>query len=319
MQWIRFTIETTTEACDSVCGVLYGLGYDSVEIEDGTPVHDPIQGRDYEELMPDGYEDDGSARVHFYVEDGADLNAITTEVEAAIGELKDNGVNVGEATVKSSVTKDEDWANNWKEYFHSFSVGDIYIHPSWEEPGAEAEGKTVVQIDPGVSFGTGHHESTQLIIKQMSKYLKPGNSVLDVGCGSGILSVIAQKMGAGFITGIDIDADCVASSYSNMKRNDVGRFFGEFMVGDLSVDATLGGRIPESGYDIIFANLLADIIMSMPEALFRALKPGGVLITSGIIDFKTDEVKECLKDHGFALVDVSEQGEWRSITATKEI
>ncbi len=317
MQWIKFTVETTTEAEDEVCGVLYGLGYDAVEIEDHVPVHDEIQGADYEELTPDNWEDDGSAHVHFYVEEGSDSERIAMEVSTAITELKKNGINIGAGTVSRTLTRDEDWANNWKEFFHAFSVGDIYIHPSWEEPGPEADGKTIVQIDPGVSFGTGHHESTQLIIKQMSKYLKPGDAVFDVGCGSGILSIIAEKLGAGFIAGVDIDPDCVASSYHNMKRNGAKKFFGEFMVGDLSQDETLGGRIPECGYEVIFANLLADIIMSLPNALYRALKPGGILITSGIIDFKVEEVYDSLRAAGFMVIDTLEQGEWRSITAKK--
>ena len=317
MQWIKLTVETTTEAEDEVCGVLYGLGYDAVEIEDHIPVHDEIQGADYEELIPDNWEDDGTAKVHFYVEEGSDSERIAMEVSSAVAELKKNGIDIGAGIVSRTITRDEDWANNWKKFFHAFSVGDIYIHPSWEEPGDEALGKTVVQIDPGVSFGTGHHESTQLIIKQMSKYLKPGDSVFDVGCGSGILSVIAEKLGAGFITGVDIDPDCVASSYNNMKRNGAKKFFGEFMVGDLSQDISLGDRIPESGYDVVFANLLADIIMSMPKGLYRATKPGGVLITSGIIDFKVEEVKKSLADAGFEIIDVLEQGEWRSVTARK--
>ena len=317
MQWLKFTVETTTEAEDEVCGILYGLGYDSVEIEDLLPVHDDIQGQDYEELTPDRPEDDGTAYVHFYVEEGADSERIAMDVQTTVSELRTGGVDVGAGTVSVSTTRDEDWANNWKQYFHSFTVGDIYIHPSWEEPGADAVGHVVVEIDPGVSFGTGHHESTQLIIAEMSKYLKPGDSVLDVGCGSGILSVIAQKLGAGFITGVDIDADCVAASYSNMKTNGAKKFFGEFMIGDLSADETLGGRIPEHGYDVIFANLLADIIMSMPHALYRALKEEGTLLASGIIDFKVDEVRDCLENTGFSTVEVLEQGEWRSIIAKK--
>ncbi len=317
MQWVKFTIETLADAEDEVCGVLYGLGYDAVEIEDLRPVSDVIQGQDYEELTPDRPEDDGSARVHFYVEDGADAESVAMEVSGALQQLRDNGFDIGSGRVTKSVTKDEDWANNWKEYFHAFSVGDIYIHPSWEEPGPEAEGRTVVEIDPGVSFGTGHHESTQLIIRQMAEFLKPGDSVFDVGCGSGILSVIAQKLGAGFITGVDIDTDCILASYENMKKNGVERFFGEFLVGDISKDMTLGGRIPENGYDVLFANLLADIIMSMPDALYRATKPGGVILTSGIIDFKVEEVKKCLTDAGFKDPVISEQGEWRSIRAVK--
>ncbi len=317
MQWIKFTIDTTVEAEDEVCGVLYGLGYDSVEIEDHAPVHDEIQGTDYEELTPDNWEDDGTARVNFYVEEGSDGEMISMEVQTAVAELRKNGVEIGAGTVSRSITRDEDWANNWKEYFHAFSVGDIYIHPSWEAYGEEANGKTIVEIDPGVSFGTGHHESTQLIIRQMAEYLKPGDSVFDVGCGSGILSVIAEKLGAGFITGVDIDPDCVAASYSNMKKNCKKKFFGEFMVGDLTVDETLGGRIPENGYDVVFANLLADIIMGMTHGLYRALKPGGVILTSGIIDFKADEVKESLINAGFKDPVVIEQGEWRSIRAIK--
>ena len=317
MQWTKFTIDTLVAAEDAVCGVLYDLGYDAVEIEDHAPVHDEIQGADYEELTPDGWVDDGTARIHFYVEDGVDSESIAMEVQGALYTLRESGTDIGPGTVGVSVTRDEDWANNWKEFFHGFTVGEIYIHPSWEEPDERSEGRTVVQIDPGVSFGTGHHESTRLIIAAMPGYLKPGDSVFDVGCGSGILSVIARKLGAGFITGVDIDPDCIAASYSNMQKNGYKQIFGEFMVGDMSKDETLGGRIPEGGYDVVFANLLADIIMSMPKALYRALKPGGVLLTSGIIDFKEEQVRECLENVGFTVLETLKEGEWRSIIVKK--
>jgi ribosomal protein L11 methyltransferase len=175
----------------------------------------------------------------------------------------------------------------------------------------------VIEIDPGVSFGTGKHESTQLVIRQLQKYLKKGDQVLDVGCGSGILSIVALKLGAAHVVGTDIDADCIVSTVDNMQVNHLPKEAGEFYVGNLTDDEALQGQVGMECYDLVCANILADIIIPMAPALYRTLRAGGILITSGIIDFKEEAVAEALKVAGFRLAESNAQGEWRSITAEK--
>ena len=222
MQWLKFTVETTTEAEDEVCGILYGLGYDSVEIEDLLPVHDDIQGQDYEELTPDRPEDDGTAYVHFYVEEGADSERIAMDVQTTVSELRAGGVDVGAGTVSVSTTKDEDWANNWKQYFKPFKVGEkLVIKPSWEDYD-NSDGRIILEIDPASSFGTGKHHTTRLCLEVLEKYLNKGDRLLDMGCGSGILSIGAMLLGASSAVAVDIDP--VSGNATNIKRFFCGVF-----------------------------------------------------------------------------------------------
>lgn len=356
MLWTKCIIHTTTALEEDVAYRLSLLGIDAVEIEDFSEISNELQGGTFAELQPDRPADDGTARVIFYLDEEADVGAVLSDVRAALGELRVRGDSAFAQTsgdgnpegngsaadfvIDIETTQDEDWANNWKEYFHAFTVDDILIKPSWESleeslAAGIAEGTavshdevvladgsvlTVVEIDPGLSFGTGAHESTQLVIKQMKNYLAadlPDFRVLDVGCGSGILSVIALKKGVSHIVGTDIDEDCIASTYENMKKNGFAETCGDFYVGDLATDADLQNVVGKENYDLIFANILADIIIGMADALYAAAKEGGVLISSGIIDFKESEVKSALEKAGFSIIETTAMGEWRSVTARR--
>lgn len=318
MRWIKYTIRTTTEAEDLVCAMLGEKGIVNVEIDNLVPVLDgDRQGGVFEELQPDMAADDGKSQVSFYLEEGQDATELLSDLKEELDDMK-TYANVGKGSITTEISDEADWRDNWKQFFSSFTIGDVFIKPTWEEAPADLEGKTLVEIDPGVSFGTGKHESTQLVIKQMDKYLKPKQEVLDVGCGSGILSIIALKMGAAHVVGTDIDEDCIASSYENFDVNHLEHSLGDFYVGNLIDDEKLQAKVGKDKYDVVFANILADIIIPMAPALADAMKPEGYLITSGIIDFKEDEVKRALENAGLEIVECNAQGEWRNVTARKQ-
>ncbi|MCR5196030.1 MAG: 50S ribosomal protein L11 methyltransferase [Pseudobutyrivibrio sp.] len=318
MNWIKYTINTITTAEEIVSAALMELGIVSIEIENNVPVSGENQGGEFEELQPDLPEDDGLSKVSFYLGEDDDHEDIIQQVKVALAELKET-MDVGEATIDTSVTKQEDWINNWKQFFKPFYIDDILIKPTWEELGPEDKGKIFVEIDPGVSFGTGKHETTQLCIRQLKKYLKPGNEILDIGCGSGILSIIASKLldGDCHLVGTDIDDDCIASTYENFEVNHIPRESGDYYVGNLTDDKQLQDKVGYEKYDVVVANILADIIIGMAEAVPPTMKPGAYFITSGIIDFKENEVKEALEAVGLTILEVNHQGEWVNITARK--
>lgn len=314
MRWTKFTIDTTEEAEDLVSGVLFDEGITNIEIEDLLPV-EALEGEEYEELQPDRGEDDGSSRISFYVEEGEDYGALLERIKISLESLR-AFVDLGTGHIEISSTDEADWRNKWKDYFHSFQVGDIFIHPSWEElePGHEKD--VVLQIDPGITFGTGKHETTQLCIKALGKYLKGGEKVLDVGCGSGILSMVALKKGAKSVVGTDIDPACVDAVKENLSRNDLPLDAMTCYIGDLTTDKTIQQNVG-GDYDVVVANILADIIIGMIDAIASAMKPGTVFISSGIIDFKQTEVEEAFRKAGLTVIETGEQGEWRSVIGRK--
>ncbi len=316
MKWMKFTIDTTEEAEDLVTATLSELGIDAVEIEDLMPIDDSErEGGHFEELQPDLPEDDGSSRINFYLEEGQEYSELLSELGNELEKLR-NIVDLGKGEIRISETEDTDWRDNWKSFFHSFEIENVLIKPTWEAVETK-EDQIVVEIDPGVAFGTGKHETTQLCIRQMQKYLKDGDEVFDVGCGSGILSIIALKMGAAHTVGTDIDDDCIASTAANFEVNHLEQSLGDFYVGNLTDDKALQDQVGYDKYDVIVSNILADIIIGMAEQLKNALKPGGYLITSGIINFKEEEVKAALEAAGLRVVEINVQGEWVNITATK--
>ena len=225
---------------------------------------------------------------------------------------------IGEGTITQSETEDVDWINNWKQFFQSFYIDDILIKPTWEELKEEDKDKFLIEIDPGVSFGTGKHETTQLCIRQIRKYMNEGDKVLDVGCGSGILSIVALKLGASHVVGTDLDENCMTSTYENMAVNHLDKELGEFYVGNLIDDTALQKQVGTEEYDIVVANILADVIIPMAPVIPARLKENGIFITSGIIDFKENEVKAAIEAAGLTVLEINHQGEWVNITAQKK-
>lgn len=323
MKWDKYTIATTTAAEDVVSAVLSELGIEGVEIENHVPLTEEEAGDmfiDFPLQMPP---DDGTSRVSFYLDAQEEHAEILSRVRESLKDLREF-MDIGSGEITASQTEDADWMNNWKQFFTSFTIDDIVIKPTWEELKPEDTGRILIEIDPGISFGTGKHETTQLCIRQLQKYIRKINSgqeegikVLDVGCGSGILSIAALKLGAGHVTGIDVDENCIVSAYENMAVNHLKRSEGEFYVGNLIDDEDVQKRAGCGEYDIVAANILADVIIPMAPHLLPCLKKDGILITSGIIDFKKDEVYQALEAAGFAVLEVNEQGEWVNITACR--
>ncbi|RKJ65730.1 50S ribosomal protein L11 methyltransferase [Roseburia sp. 1XD42-69] len=319
MKWNKFTIKTTTLGEDFLSAMLSDLGIEGIEIEDNVPLTKQDQAEMFIDFLPELPPDEGIGYVSFYLEDGKDHREILEQVKAGIEEQR-QFVDVGEGTITASDTEDLDWMNNWKQYFHAFTIDDILIKPTWEELKPEDKDKFLIEIDPGISFGTGKHETTQLCIRQLSKYIKEYKKdapvkVLDVGCGSGILSIVALKLGADFVLGTDLDENCITSTRENMEINHLPAESGNFYVGNLIDDGELQSKVGTS--DIVVANILADVIIPMAKVIPSLLKEGGVFITSGIIDFKENEVRDAIKAAGMEIIEVNHQGEWVNVTARK--
>ena len=319
MKWKNYTIETTTAAEDYMSSMLMELGIEGIEIEDNVPLSKEDQADMFIDFLPELPPDEGISHVSFYLEDdGSDYTELLKQVKVALEQLRDM-VEVGSGVISSSETEDLDWINNWKKYFSSFTIENILIKPTWEELKEEDKDKFMIEIDPGISFGTGKHETTQLCIKELIKYIKKEEApkVLDVGCGSGILSIVALKLGAREVVGTDLDADCMISTRENMEVNHLPENLGKFYVGNLIDDVELQETVGTEEYEIVVANILADVIIPMAPVIPARLKKGGLFITSGIIDFKENQVKEAIEAAGMEIVQINHQGEWVNITARK--
>ena len=317
MKWKKFTIKTTTQAEDFISAMLNELGIDGIEIEDNIPLSEEDQKGMFIDFPPELPEDKGISKVSFYLEESEDTATLLKQVEAGLEEQR-KFVEIGEGTITQSETEDVDWINNWKQFFQSFYIDDILIKPTWEELKEEDKDKFLIEIDPGVSVGTGKHETTQLCIRQIRKYMNEGDKVLDVGCGSGILSIVALKLGASHVVGTDLDENCMTSTYENMAVNHLDKELGEFYVGNLIDDTALQKQVGTEEYDIVVANILADVIIPMAPVIPARLKENGIFITSGIIDFKENEVKAAIEAAGLTVLEINHQGEWVNITAQKK-
>lgn len=226
-------------------------------------------------------------------------------------------LDVGECTIEESQTEDVDWVNNWKQYFHQFYIDDILVIPSWEKVEEKDENKLVIHIDPGTAFGTGTHETTQLCIRQLKKYVKKDARILDVGCGSGILGMLALKFGAGYSVGTDLDPCAIDATHENMEVNGISKEQYEVMIGNIIDDTAVQDAVGYEKYDIVAANILADVLIPLTPVIVRQMKQGGVYITSGIIDNKEAVVVKALEAAGLEVLEVNHQGEWVSVTARK--
>ena len=316
MKWNRFTLKTKTEAEDIVICTLAEVGIEGVEIQDKQPLTDEDKAQMFVDIMPEGPADDGIAYLNFYLEEDADTEAILKDVKAALEDLR-SFVDIGEATITESQTEDKDWINNWKQYFHQFYVDDILIVPSWEEVKAEDKDKMILHIDPGTAFGTGMHETTQLCIRQLKKYVTEDTEILDVGCGSGILGMLALKFGAKHSVGTDLDPCAIDATYENMDNNGISRDQYEVMIGNIIDDKEVQDKVGYEKYDIVAANILADVLVPLTPVIIHQLKKGGIYITSGIIEDKEEVVVEAVKKAGLEVLEVNHQGEWVSVTARK--
>lgn len=316
MKWNKFRIKTTTEAEDIVCSSLMDLGIQGVEVEDKIPLTQREKEQMFVDILPEIDVDDGVAYISFYLEEDEDKEKM---LQAVHEELKEIGtyVNVGSMEIEESQTEDVDWVNNWKQYFHQFTIDDVLIIPSWEDVQPEDEDKMIIHIDPGTAFGTGMHETTQLCIRQIKKYVTEDTEILDVGCGSGILGMLALKFGAKHSTGTDLDPCAIDATHENMDVNGISRDQYRVMIGNIIDDKEVQDQVGYDRYDIVAANILADVLVPLTPVILNHLKTGGIYITSGIIEEKEETVVEAVKAAGLEVLEVNHQGEWVSVTARK--
>ena len=316
MHWNKFTLKTLSAVEDIVISTLAEAGVEGVEIEDKVPLTEQDKQQMFVDILPEGPEDDGIAYLNFYLDEDEDKDALLARVKEELDELR-SFMDIGECTITESQTEDKDWINNWKQYFHQFYVDDILIIPSWEEVKPEDESKMIIHIDPGTAFGTGMHETTQLCMRQLKKYVKEETELLDVGTGSGILSIVALKLGAGHAVGTDLDPCAISAAKENLETNDIPVGKMDVMIGNIIDDREVQDAVGYEKYDIVTANILADVLIPLTPVILHQMKKGGIYITSGIIDEKETEVVDAIKAAGLEVLEVTHQGEWVSVTARK--
>ena len=316
MKWNQFRLTTTTEAEDIVSSMLMDLGIQGVQIEDKVPLTQGDKEQMFVDILPDMPEDDGKAYLTFYLDEDEDTGTILMQVRRELEEMR-SYLDVGECTIEESQTEDVDWVNNWKKYFHQFYIDDILVIPSWENVEPKDQDKMIIHIDPGTAFGTGMHETTQLCIRQLKKYVTEDTEILDVGCGSGILGMLALKFGAKHSVGTDLDPCAIDATHENMEVNGIRKDQYEVMIGNIIDDKEVQDKVGYEKYDIVVANLLADVLIPLTPVILHQLKAGGIYITSGIIDVKEEVVVEAVKASGLEVLEVNHQGEWVSVTARK--
>lgn len=314
MRWNRFTISTRTQAEDLIISALDDIGIQGVEIRDHVPLSEEDKARMFVDILEEGPADDGKASLCFYLEEDEDPQDVVERVREVLRELS-SFTDIGEGTVEVSQTEDADWINNWKEYFHQFSIDDILIVPSWEEAVPGENTRMIIHMDPGTAFGTGMHETTQLVVRSLKKYCHPGDQVLDVGTGSGILGIVALKLGAGHVLGTDLDPCAASAVEENLGANGISGEDFRMVLGNLIEDPSLAG---DEAYDLVLANILPDVLVPLTPVVAGLMKPGGYYITSGILSGKEEAVLSAVREAGLTPVEVTAQGEWVSVTARKE-
>ena len=327
MKWKKFRIKTKTEAEDIIISTLYDIGLEGAQIEDNVPLTPLEKEQMFVDILPQMQEDDGIAYLSFFVEETEDgkllMNGEVTQEEEILNEVKTeleglrDFMDIGEGSIAVDETEDIDWINNWKQYFKQFYVDDILIIPSWEEVKEEDKDRMIIHIDPGTAFGTGMHETTQLCIRQLKKFVKEDTELLDVGTGSGILSIVALKLGAKHAVGTDLDPCAVPAVEENKEVNEIPTQDFDMMIGNIIDDKGVQDKVGYEKYDIVVANILADVLVPLTPVIVNQMKKGGIYITSGIIDNKEETVVEAVKAAGLEVLEVTYQGEWVSVTARK--
>ncbi len=328
MKWMKFRIKTIVDAEDVIISTLYDIGLEGAQIEDKVPLTALEKEQMFVDILPDGPADDGIAYLSFFVEEKEDgsleLNGSSTDKDAVAVRIQEEledlrlFMEIGEGTITVAETEDIDWINNWKQYFHQFYIDDLLVIPSWEEVKEEDRDKKILHIDPGTAFGTGMHETTQLCIRQIRKFLTEETELLDVGTGSGILAILALLYGAKHAVGTDLDPCAVEAVAQNMEANGILAEAFWMTIGNLITDKAVQDKVGYECYDIVVANILADVLVPLTPVIVHQLKKGGVYITSGIIDNKEQTVREAIEAAGLTVIEVTYQGEWVSVTARKE-
>ena len=316
MKWKKFRLTTTEAAEDIVTATLADCGIEGVEIVDKAPLTEEEKQQMFVDIPPQEQDDDGTAQLFFYLDPEEDHEPVLARVREELESLR-QFMDIGSGAIDISETEDVDWINNWKQYFKQFTIDDILVVPSWEEVREEDRDKMILHIDPGTAFGTGMHETTQLCIRQLKKYIRPGYEVLDVGTGSGILSIIACKLGACHALGTDLDPCAVPAVKENCEANGLAEGQVELLLGNLIDDPAVQEQAGRERYDVALANILADVLVPLMPAVSAALKPGGVCILSGILEGQEQKVIDAAQKAGMPLEEVTQNGEWIGVTCRK--
>lgn len=333
MKWMKFRIKTVVEAEDIIISELYDRGLEGAQIEDKVPLSPLEKEQMFVDILPETEADDGVAYLSFFVEEredgslnlggaaeggtAADKEGVLARIEEALAEVR-QFMEIGDGTVTVSETEDIDWINNWKQYFHQFCIDDLLVIPSWEDVKEEDRNKKILHIDPGTAFGTGMHETTRLCIRQIKKHLAAETELLDVGTGSGILSIVALMYGAKHAVGTDLDPCAAEAVAQNKAANGIREQDFTLLIGNIITEREVQDKVGYGCYDIVVANILADVLVPLTSVIVPCLKPGGIYITSGIIEGKEELVTQACEAVGLAVLEVNALGEWRSVTAQKK-
>ncbi len=329
MMWKKLTIKTTTEAEDILIASLYEVGLQGAQIEDNVPLTALEKEQMFVDILLPVQDDDGVAYLHFFVEEDPQTGMLVSEefgeitidelisrIDQKLDEVREF-IDIGDGDITLSSTEDKDWINNWKEFFHQFHVDDLLIVPSWEEVKEEDQNKKVLHIDPGTAFGTGMHETTQLCIRQIKQYVSSETNLLDVGTGSGILSIVALMYGAKSALGTDLDPCAEGAVAENMEANHISQDKFTMFIGNIITEHSALEKVGFEKYEMVVANILAEVLVELTPVVYKCLKPGGVYITSGIIDDKEETVVRAIEKAGLEVLEVNYQGEWVIVTAQK--
>lgn len=325
MKWTQLRIKTISDAEDMIISELYDIGLEGAQIEDKVPLTAREKEQMFVDIMPDVPDDDGVAYLNFFIQQEEDEseadhdNRVKEIMENAKAVLEDirSYMEIGDGTIEIRETEDKDWINNWKEFFHQFYVDDLLVIPSWEEVKEEDKDKMILHIDPGTAFGTGMHETTQLCIRALKKYVNNETVLLDVGTGSGILGILSLMFGGKYVIGTDLDPCAVEAVADNIAHNNIDKDKFKLIIGNIIDDKAVQDEVGYDKYDIVAANILADVLIPLTPVIINQMKKGGIYITSGIIDMKEEVVKKAIEDAGLEVLEVNHQGEWVGIVARK--
>ena len=325
MKWTQLRIKTISDAEDMIISELYDIGLEGAQIEDKVPLTAREKEQMFVDIMPDVLDDDGVAYLNFFIQQEEDeseadhdkrVKEIMENAKAVLDDIR-SYMEIGDGTIEIRETEDKDWINNWKEFFHQFYVDDLLVIPSWEEVKEEDKDKMILHIDPGTAFGTGMHETTQLCIRALKKYVNNETVLLDVGTGSGILGILSLMFGGKYVIGTDLDPCAVEAVADNIAHNNIDKDKFKLIIGNIIDDKNVQDEVGYDKYDIVAANILADVLIPLTPVIINQMKKGGIYITSGIIDMKEEVVKKAIEDAGLEVLEVNHQGEWVGIVARK--
>ncbi len=319
MKWFEITVFTTQEGLEAVAARFDALGISQVQMEESREsiaafLESTAKYWDFADA--DALAADAEPCVRAYLADVPENKGRIEEIEASFTALRgeDIGLDMGSLRVVTGLRDEEDWANNWKLYYKPLSIGErLLVCPSWEQ--VDTNGRTLLLMDPGMAFGTGTHHTTRMCLGYLDALVKAGDTVLDLGCGSGILSIAALLLGAKSAIGVDIDPMAEKIARENAERNGIDAERYTVYAGDVLTDADMQSTLTKRQYDVVTANIVADVIIALCPLVKKALKPDGIFITSGVIADRLEDVKAALNENGFQIMDICESEDWRAIKA----